>query len=297
MHVINPKNVIKLNTLYQLYKNYDTLKQKNAPYYATFLTTMRTEYNIALEKCFYDRDFIFCKALEKFKNSYETSKSNVSQYCIARSCPDLPELILSSEFHNESLRTSKIDNDLIWTSYAQYLRGHSADTSEKYYNLKKLISLQYNLLMEKDDDEKYCVMMKILHDFFQYCKKNIRNSHLLFFIKEFIEEYYKKKKVVYEKIFEDCANTNSKPYCEQYNKCKREFQKEITLIRSGPENYINNKEEYFKNLAPDDSWIAKALAIFQDSAAMSKNSPTIMSTLVSIILLVFSLYKVLKFFI
>ncbi|KMZ81715.1 hypothetical protein PVIIG_05547 [Plasmodium vivax India VII] len=137
-----------------------------------------------------------------------------------------------------------------------YIYIYEYNFSLQHSNLMDLISLQYNLRMEKDNDEKYCVMMKILHQFFQYCKENI-----------------------------------------QYKKFRQEFKNEITSIRSGPENYKKNKEEYFKNLALDDSWISKARAIFQDSEAMSKNSPTIMSTLVSIILLFFFIYKVLKFFI
>ncbi|VUZ95024.1 PIR protein [Plasmodium vivax] len=287
---IDIKYINNMNKLYDLYKHYLDLKTSGEEYQKdTFITGFKEKYNKVLEQCIIGGEYKFCKALEKFREFYENIKSSTTK-CY-NMCPTLPELGISYIACVELSQMAKIGIRLIRKFYTSSLNGLSIMKSGQHSNLINLISLQYNLRMEEDDDEKYFVMMNILHEFFQYCKENIRNSHLLSFIEEYIDVYYKEKKGVYAQIFADCANTNSKPYCEQYRKFSHEFKEDITLINKGPEIYINDKKGYFKNLAPDDSWIGKARAIFQDSEAMPKNSPTIMSTLVSIILVVFFLYK------
>ncbi|VUZ93908.1 PIR protein [Plasmodium vivax] len=291
---IDLKYINNTKKIYDLYKHYLDLKSEREIKRDTFLAEFKKKYDNVLEKCFSGGEYTFCKALEDFKKFYENNKSNNIK--CSNMCPPLPQLVISKMSSDELSQIAKIGIRIIRGISTSSLNGLSIMKNGQHSNLRDLISLQYNLRMEKEDDEKYCVMMKILHEFFQYCSENISNSRLLSFIEEFIVEYYKKKESTYEIIFTDCADNSSKSYCKLYANCSREFKKEITLIKEGPEKYINNKKEYFKELDSDDSLIARARAIFRDSAAMAKNSPTVMSTLVSIILLVFFLYKKIPFF-
>ncbi|KMZ95062.1 hypothetical protein PVMG_05589 [Plasmodium vivax Mauritania I] len=137
--------------------------------------------------------------------------------------------------------------------------------------------------------------MNILHEFFQYCDKNKNNKHLLEFIKEFINKYYKNMESDYSKIFNECIpNNKTEEYCKIYNECNTKFNEDFSLIKDKTKNYVTHKEQYFNSLTTDDSWIDRAMAIFKDFDAFSKNSPTVMSTFVAIILCLFFLYKVYK---
>ncbi|KMZ96109.1 hypothetical protein PVNG_05877 [Plasmodium vivax North Korean] len=158
-----------------------------------------------------------------------------------------------------------------------------------------LVSLQYNLPFEHDKKDNKCLLMNILHEFFHYCDKNKSNKHLLEFISEFINKYYKNMKTNYSDIFTECDPKNeSQDYCETYNKCKTHFNEDFLLIKDNSEKYLTQKTQYYNSLTTDDSWIDRAMAIFKDFDAFSKNSPTVMSTFVAIILCLFFLYKVYK---
>ncbi|KMZ88770.1 hypothetical protein PVBG_05862 [Plasmodium vivax Brazil I] len=158
-----------------------------------------------------------------------------------------------------------------------------------------LVSLEYNLLFEHDENENKRLLMNILLEFFQYCNENKKNKHLLEFITEFIDKYYKHMKNSYSEIFNECVPHNtSLNYCKIYNECNTKFNVDFSLIKHNSEKYLAKKEQYYNNLTTDDSWIDRAMAIFKDFDAFSKNSPTVMSTFVAIIMCLFILYKVYK---
>ncbi|KMZ91136.1 hypothetical protein PVMG_00010 [Plasmodium vivax Mauritania I] len=137
-------------------------------------------------------------------------------------------------------------------------------------------------------------MIRILQHFIQHCNDNKNNMKLLSFMKEFINIFYEKKKSKYLEIFRECKNVrNSKIYCHLYTTCKGKFEKDLNLIEKNSDSYVKEQEEYINNLSEIDLWIIKAKAMFQDSEAMSRILPTIMSTITAILFFAFFLYKVL----
>ncbi|VUZ99887.1 PIR protein [Plasmodium vivax] len=261
MYVINDKYLINLNILYKLYNNYDKLSQEKVKHCKDILEEMKYQYNYGLEKCFYD--------------------GNIKFY-----------LILESSSHDERLKIAKIGNSLIRSAYTPSLERSSQVYTENYFNLKYLIFLQYNLHMEMNEEDTMCAMMKIIYQFIQYCNQNRDNLKLLPFMKEFIKEYYNKKNTKYETIFNECKSSgNTKEYCKLYKKCSKEFIEDLTMIEKDASNYIKKQENYINSLSPLDRFILEAKDMFQDFKKMSKYSPTIMSTMVAIVVCLFFLYK------
>ncbi|KMZ82472.1 hypothetical protein PVIIG_06087 [Plasmodium vivax India VII] len=295
LRVIEETYFNNIHTLYQLYKNCEQLRE-NKGYYDKFLKELIDKYNDGLTKCFNKADNNFCNALKKFRDNYNSDKMKVSNNCKDEKCPSLPELELEHSSSDKASVIAKIGSVLIGVSNAQPRNGLSLLTSDEYSNLNDLISLQYNLRMEENEEKKNCVMLEILYEYFKYCDKHNNNWYLESFINEFIEKYYYKKENVYKQLFKDCTSTEqtNKAYCTYYNNCKTQFKNELSLIERGKDYYIKNKEEHFKKLIPDKSWVQKALDLFKDSDTMLRNSPTITSTLIAIFLCFFFLYKVLK---
>ncbi|SCA59982.1 VIR protein [Plasmodium vivax] len=294
MFVINEKYLISLHILYKLYENYDKLCQKKVDFYNNIVKEMKSQYNYGLEKCFYDGEIKFCEALEKFRNDYEKDKKSNSVFCKVNDnkYPKLPEITLISKSSLRSLSIAIIGNELFKRSYNPTLNKYSIETPEKYYNLKDLIFVQYNLRMEKDEEDKKLAMMRILHQFIQYCNENKANMKLASFIKEFIEEYYDKKKTEYQAIFNECKKPdNEKKYCTLYKECDNSFKKDLKIIEEKTHEYITEQENYFNSLTELDFLLWEAKAMFQDFEKMSKYLPTIMSTMVAIVVFLFFLYK------
>ncbi|KMZ88966.1 hypothetical protein PVBG_02940 [Plasmodium vivax Brazil I] len=285
-----------MNMLYTLYKNKDDLTRNDIPC-NNVCKELKENYNAGLIKCFNDGNHEFCKALKIFNDDYTQNKTKKIARCTDKKCPTLPELNLSSRLYNKPLQVAKLGTELIGVSYIPSFNRNYVVNRGKYSDLKELIFLQYNLRMEENDNDKYCVMMNILHQFIQYCNENKNELKLSSFMKEFIESYYNEKKNEYEKIFNECSSTtetNTNTYCGLYNKCKQKFDKELKLINDKPDVYIKEQEDYIKELPSFELFILQAKALFQDFDAMSKYLPTIMSTMVASILSVFLLYKVLK---
>ncbi|SCA83650.1 VIR protein [Plasmodium vivax] len=297
---IKEKEVDGMNILYELYKNIYELEQKEKNYFETFLKIFKKHYNQGLIKCFNEGNVKFCQELNKYIEFYEQNKNNkLSKTCDNKKCPSLTKLtILSSASNKEDLNIAKMGSSLLGGLHISSLKELPSMKTQDYSNLKILISLQYNLLMEKEEDDKKCVMMKILKEYLQYFEKNKTNPSIQYFVNEFIDKYYKAKESEYKNIFSSCNPGNtSKGHCKIYNECNDDFKDDMSLIKSGSEKYIKNKEEYFESLGPNKSFLHQALALFQDSEAMSRYSTTIISIIISIFLCSFFLFKVIKNFI
>ncbi|KMZ94656.1 hypothetical protein PVMG_02545 [Plasmodium vivax Mauritania I] len=283
-----------IHIIYKLYEIYDKLKEDKHSYYNTFLKEIKSQYNYGLEKCFHSGDINFCEALKKFRNHYKDTISSFKHYCHGNICPFLPDLNLDSSSHNERLRIAKLGNELMGGSFIPSLKGPSEVYTGEYFNLKYLIFLQYNLHMVEDNDKNNYVMVKILYEFIQYCIENKKNRKLLPFMKEFIGEYYDKKKPQYKTIFDECRRRgNTKEYCNFYKTWKEEIINDLTMIETNTSNYFEKQENYINNLSGFDLLLLDAKEMFQEFKKMSKYTPTIMSTIVAILIGLFFLYKVL----
>ncbi|KNA02245.1 hypothetical protein PVNG_04476 [Plasmodium vivax North Korean] len=166
---------------------------------------------------------------------------------------------------------------------------------QNYNDLKDLISVHYNLLFEYKKEEQNYLMIRILHQFFQYCNENKDNQKLASFMKEFIDEYYKKHKEGYTEIFEECeGEATSNKYCNLYNTWKGKFETDLSLIKDNPDRYLERQKKNINKSSADTSSIANAISMFLDFAANSKYSTTIVSIMISFFLCFFFLYKVLN---
>ncbi|KMZ96045.1 hypothetical protein PVNG_05983 [Plasmodium vivax North Korean] len=239
------------------------------------LDKCKKNYNNALEKCFQVGDHDVCKVLKIFNVFYESNKKKIfSNYGVI-------ELPILTEFILLGSGSGKSDNQNI---------GYNL-----YLNLTQLLSYQYNILFEHDAKKNKNNMMNILQQFFQYCDENRKNEKLSSFMEEFIEQYYNIKKNEYENIFNEC-NTNGEEYthCQLFKVCKKNFTNQLKKIVWDTNEYIIKQKKYIESLSPLQLWIFKAQSMFQDFDAMSRISPTIMSTMVAIVVCLFFLYKVLK---
>ncbi|KMZ76592.1 hypothetical protein PVIIG_05975 [Plasmodium vivax India VII] len=294
---IKEKDVTVMNILYELYKNIYELEKKGNKYFQDFLKNFKDNYNNGLIKCFNEDNVNFCHELNKYVKFYEKNKKKqLSEKCDNNQCPSLAEIaLLSSASNKEDLNIAKIGSSLFRGLHISSLNELSSIKTQDYSNLKILISLQYNLLMEKDEDDKKCVMMKILKEYLQYFEKNKTNPKLQSFVHEFIDKYYKAKESEYQNIFTSCKPSDtSKEHCNIFKECIAKFNDDMSLIKKSSTEYIKNKDEYFKQFDPNESLLQKTLALFQDSEAMSRYSTTITSILISIFLCTFFLFKVFK---
>ncbi|KMZ89401.1 hypothetical protein PVBG_05912 [Plasmodium vivax Brazil I] len=165
----------------------------------------------------------------------------------------------------------------------------------QYKELNELIWLQYNIPFQHNEEMKKNYMMEILYQFIKYCRENKKNEKLSSFMSEFIVKYYKENYTEYEQIFADCKNGDkSKTYGQLYESCKEKYGEDLALIEKNADKYLEYQINYIKSLSALELWIFKAQSLFQDFDAISRISPTIMSTMVAIVVCVFFLYKVLK---
>ncbi|KMZ87863.1 hypothetical protein PVBG_05800 [Plasmodium vivax Brazil I] len=169
-------------------------------------------------------------------------------------------------------------------------------TCSKYSNLRKLISVHYNILEVYDKDKQKMSMMNILHEYLQYCNDNSTRSHLILFIEEFFENYYNEKKNVYEQIYKDCSvdTQSQKDYCEIYKKCITEFKCDFFLIEQNPEEYVNNKKELHQKMNKGGLWMENIARFFEKTSDISSSASVITGTVVALFFTTFALYKVLK---
>ncbi|KMZ77736.1 hypothetical protein PVIIG_00425 [Plasmodium vivax India VII] len=295
MSVMDDKYFNNMSIVYNVYKMLYGTPDIKIPKCDDFLENFKKLYNEGLKKCYMDGDINLSKELEKFKYYYMKKDLNNVNSCIKNNIPTLPKLSLFEPENKTKLKTCDNASELLHTKYKYSVDRLPNIEDAHYNNLKDLILVHYNLLLEYKENEQNFLMMKILHQFFQYCNENKINMKLSLCMKEFIKEYYDKYKSEYKEIFGECKNElNSKEHRRLYKICKNKFKNDLYLIETNPENYINQQEVYIKNLSPLELMIMQAKAMFLDSEAMSRYLPTIMSTIVAIVVCFFFLYKVHK---
>ncbi|KMZ96067.1 hypothetical protein PVNG_06291 [Plasmodium vivax North Korean] len=283
-----------INILYLLYKNYIDIKEKRIEECSKTFEECKTNYNNALEKCFQGGDDEVCKGLKAFTKFNRKEKNIKLENCHNYELPTLSELILIESRSGES-ENQNIGYNLVKNNFHNFYNGLRTIEHRNYPDLTKLLSYKYNILFEHDAEENKNNMMNILKQFFQYCDENKKNDKLSSFMKEFIDNYYNKKKGEYENIFSGC-NTNVKEYkhCQLYKQCEKNFTNNSSKIARDTNEYISKQEKYVASLSPLQLWIFKAQSMFQDFDAISRISPTVMSTMVAIVVCLFFLYKVHK---
>ncbi|KNA02393.1 hypothetical protein PVNG_01547 [Plasmodium vivax North Korean] len=254
-----------------------------------------TLFNVSLRQCSYDKENIKDTKYPELINYWLQNKlenNGIKE-------PDKKKFYNKLINNYEEINNVTLKKRMSYNDSTFYSNMHILYNLYEIYDKLKQRSIKYDVFIEK--------FQKIYNDGLITCFKggdinfckalqkfsNDNNNKETPFFK-FCNKYYKKKQSLYTNIFNDCSKSNSKSYCILYKECKDKFKNDIELIESGSDNYISKKEEYFKKLAPDNSWIATARAIIQDSEAMSKYSTTIISTLIAFILCIFFLHKVLK---
>ncbi|KMZ95639.1 hypothetical protein PVMG_05652 [Plasmodium vivax Mauritania I] len=190
----------------------------------------------------------------------------------------------------------KIGNEIINPSQIHTNLDLNIIRPYEYDNLRKLISVHYNILEVYDKNEQKISMMNILNEYLQYCNENSTRSDLILFIKEFFENYYNEKKNVYGQIYNDCS-VDTKPqksYCEVYKKCITEFETDFSLIKRSSEEYVNNKIELYQKMNKGGFWMENIARFFEKTSDISSSASVITGTVVALFFTTFALYKVRK---
>ncbi|KMZ89811.1 hypothetical protein PVMG_06166 [Plasmodium vivax Mauritania I] len=178
-------------------------------------------------------------------------------------------------------QTEKIQNVTnSWKILKNFITMDYKNATWMYNDLKDLISVHYNLLLEYKEEEENCLMIRILYQFFHYCNDYKYNRKLSLFMEKFINEYYNNNKSKYQKKIQECKSIpNLNPYCELYNKLSAEYKNNFSLIEKNSDRYIEQQKKYIENWSPLDLFILKAKVVFKDFDAMSRILPTIMFTM------------------
>ncbi|KNA01714.1 hypothetical protein PVNG_04740 [Plasmodium vivax North Korean] len=258
LSVIMEKYFNNMNILYQLYKMIYSSSELKYTKCDDFMQDFKKIYNEGLKKCY----------LHVVDNT------------------------------DNILRTFYIARKLLQNKYV-YSIDYLPEIKYNYYkDLKDLISVHYNLLFEYKEEEQNCLMIRILHQFFQYCNDYKYNRKLSSFMEEFIKEYYDKKKDQYQTISKECKGPeNGKKYCMLFKQCENTFNKYLKIFQSNATDYITEQEKYISSLSGFDILLFEAKAMFQDFEKISRYLPTIMSTMAAILVCLFFLHKVLKIYI
>ncbi|KMZ76807.1 hypothetical protein PVIIG_05831 [Plasmodium vivax India VII] len=190
------------------------------------------------------------------------------------------------KLYNDGLKKFYMDGDInLSKELEKYKNLYMKNDLHNYNDLNDLISVQYNLLLDYKEEEQNCLMIIILHQFFQYCNDYKYNRKLSLFMEEFINKYYNKDKSKYQKIRQECKSIpNLNPYCKLYNKLSAEYKNDFSLIEKNSDRYIEQQKKYIEKWSPLDLFILKAKAVFKYFDAMSRILPTILFTMVAIIL-------------
>ncbi|CAI7719045.1 hypothetical protein PVPAM_060005400 [Plasmodium vivax] len=278
LSVIMEKYFNNMNILYQLYKMIYSSSELKYTKCDDFMQDFKKIYNEGLKKCYLHGDYNLGKGLESFKKIYEKINLDKVPICKEQNVPTLPKLSVVDNTDN-ILRTFYIARKLLQNKY--------------YKDLKDLISVHYNLLFEYKEEEQNCLMIRILHQFFQYCNDYKYNRKLSSFMEEFIKEYYDKKKDQYQTISKECKGPeNGKKYCMLFKQCENTFNKDLKIFQSNATDYITEQEKYISSLSGFDILLFEAKAMFQDFEKISRYLPTIMSTMAAILVCLFFLHKI-----
>ncbi|VUZ99535.1 PIR protein [Plasmodium vivax] len=291
LYNINANDFKSMNMLYKLYKNYNGSLSDNNIDCNEFFERFKDSYDKCLYRCYAEGDSKLCAVMKKFRNLYDDKKFPRAQTC-NKSSPKLPKLSEYCTMKPTLSEDYNIGYQLVQTADT-FIRYELPKLTEANHNeLKDLIWLQYNMPFHYDVEKKKTYMMNVLYQFILYCNENKKNLKLSLFMKEFITKYYKTNEAEYKEIFTECeVKDNKKKYGQLYKTCKEKFGKDILLIKDNANSYVQQQENYIKELPTLDLLILKAKALFQDSESMSKYPTTIISIMISIFLCIFFLYK------
>ncbi|SBT84355.1 PIR protein [Plasmodium ovale] len=255
IYQIHDKSFNNMYILYELYRLYYELENNNQNKCEKFYEKCVENYNIALNKCYFD-DQKLCNPLEKFKNFYDRTRSTRLHMCSTKGLPELPKFVLPTSSHGKDYKNK-------FAYYLYQLSRKKIDGYSIYPNLVKLLSLNYNMLLTSNIKEKRENMMNILYEFITFSKDSntitfldslIKKNYLGFnggnvdnvpflnlFIKEFFQDFYQKEKGEYELIYEDCStNSSEKSYCSKYKMCNKELGDNIIKLKDKLESLIQN---------------------------------------------------------
>ncbi|SBT73697.1 hypothetical protein POWCR01_000144000 [Plasmodium ovale] len=269
IYQIQDKSCNNMYILYELYRLYYELENNNEKKCQKFYEKCVENYNIALNKCYFD-DEKLCNPLEKFKIFYDSTRSTRLHMCSTKGLPELPKFVLPTSSHGKDYK-KKFAYYLYQLSNTK-MDEHSIISSVDYPNLLTLLSLNYNMLLKSNIEEKRENMMNILYEFITFSKnnntitfldslikKNFRGFYsgnvnnvpfLNLFIKEFFQDFYQKEKGEYEIIYEDCStNTSEKSYCLKYKMCNEELGDNTIKLKDKLEAFIEYKPTSNEQLA------------------------------------------------
>ncbi|CAI7720290.1 PIR protein [Plasmodium vivax] len=292
LYNVNDNDFKSMNMLYKLYKNYNGSLSEYNNDCDKFFHLFKENYDKCLYRCYAEGDSKLCDVMNNFRKLYDNEKFPSLYNCKKDSFPLLPEL---SEYRPIKLTDSEDSNigyQLVQT--ANFFKKFELPQlkRENYKELNELIWLQYNMPFQLNEEMKKNNMMNILQQFLQYCYENKKNERLSSFMKELIDNYYNKIKGEYDNIFSDCKkNGKGKTHCQLYKECVNKFSKDLLTIEKDTNEYITQQVKYIESLSSLELWIYKAQSMFQDFGAMSRISPTVMSTMVAIVVCLFFLYK------
>nr|CAB96694.1 vir5 [Plasmodium vivax] len=283
IYCINEKDYKSMNILYDLYKNYYGSLHEYKTECNYFFQSFKENYDKCLYRCYFGHDSKLCDVMKIFRELYDKQKfPNIQNQCHITSYTSLPEL---SDYSSEKTTDSEdfnIGYKLVKTSTFSKPFGLPQIKGVNYKELNELIRLQYNMPYYYDDEMKKNFMMKILYQFIKYCRENKKNEKLSSFMKEFIEKYYKKNENEYNDIFADCKiGCKSKIYGQLYKSCKENYGDDLLLIEKNVNSYLEDQKTYIESLSALEVWIFKAQSLFQDFGAMSRISPTVISTMLT----------------
>ncbi|SBT72205.1 PIR protein [Plasmodium ovale] len=296
IYQIKEQNFKNMDIIYTLYRKYYELKANDDSVCQKFYDKYKENYNLAVDRC-YTTDEKLCKPLEKFVHFYKVNRSYKLHMCSREGLPLLPNFVTSKPSDGINF-IDKLAYYLYQLSSKQTKDTLSIISNTKYPNLVKLLSLNYNLLLYSNEQERKDNMMKILHEFIKFCKdknttssldsliKNFFNSFygkkkgsvpfLNLFIKEFFQDFYQKEKIEYELIFDECyTNTSQKSYCSKYEMCNKELGKDLFTIKDKLQEHIEYKPTPNVQLASKYSSVETPLHIEEEEDIVSSNTTPI----------------------
>ncbi|SBT73486.1 PIR protein [Plasmodium ovale] len=309
-----------MSVLYELYRLYYEIKVKSQEKCPNFRKKFIESYNLALRKCYFD-DENLCNPLEKFKRFYDQNRSERLPLCSKQGLPELPKFVTPKPSTGINFK-DKFSYHLSQLSKKQTEETNSIISNIVYPNLVKLLSLNYNLLLQDTEHKKKEIMVEILYEFIKFCKDSstitfldllIKNnfgdfyeknkSNVPFinsFIKEFFRDFYKNEKGEYEFIYEECSTKNSQAsYCSKYDLCNEKLGQDLHKIKNDIKAYLEYKEKPAQQLVPQliqslpsqHSSSETPLDVEDENNSSSNNTPTNVGVGVGALLTLSFLYK------
>ncbi|SBS99753.1 PIR Superfamily Protein [Plasmodium ovale curtisi] len=290
IYQIKKINFNRMNVLYELYKIYYQLKNNSNLECHNYHEKCKENYNLALNKCYSDDEKI-CNSLKRFTIFYNAIRSSKLSFCSKEGLPILPKFELPKSSDRINF-TNKIAYRLIKKSKSFSEDGLLNISDSNYPKLKQLLSLNYNMLLENNDDINKCNIMEILYEFIKYCNENRNIPSLNSFIKEFFQDFYNGIKGEYEIIYEECSTkTSEKSYCSKYNELDKQLNVDLYSIKDTIQTQLENKTKSSQHLDSQGLSDGASLYVRGEDNILSNITPIMVGVVVGILFFLFLLYK------